>query len=177
MSPFEFYEKNYIIFLGEMKVKKGKKLMFFNFLRGFISFFKKNSKPKLIKDLENEHRQLLKLYKEIDSKINNKDFKKALNLLNKFFYKYKKHVLLEDNYLYVLLIKKYQKYKNIINFINETKQEMDEITKMLEKFLLIYKDEKTIRENFNEFKHDFGKLGEALKERIDFEESKLYVLY
>jgi regulator of sigma D len=159
-----------------MKVEKGG-MMFFNFLRGFVSFFKGESKPKLIKDLEEEHKQLLKLYQEIESKLGERDFEKVSKLLSEFFYKYKKHVLFEDNYLYEKLIKKYDGYESIVNFIKETKEEMDIITKMLERFLLIYKDQNLIKEKINEFTHDFIKLGEALKERIDFEESKLYVLY
>ena len=151
--------------------------MNFYLFRKIILFFRKNSQVSLIKDLEKEHKELVKLYQQIETKFNKRNIEDVIKLLNKFFYKYKKHVLFEDNYLYDKLIKKYDGYESILNFINETKEEMNKITKMLEKFLLIYSTKETIKNKKNEFFHDYKKLGKALKERIEFEETKLYVLY
>ena len=147
------------------------------FLSSLFSIFSKESKSKLIKDLENEHKVLLKMYENIEKTLADKDLDKVIKLLSEFFYKYKKHVLMEDNYLYAKLLKKYEGYESIVNFIKETKDELDLITQMLEKFLLVYSSKEIIEQKINEFTHDFIKLGKALKERIEFEESKLYVLY
>jgi regulator of sigma D len=147
------------------------------FINRLFSLFKKESKSKLIKDLEKEHKVLLKMYENIEKTVAEKDYDKVLKLLSEFFYKYKKHVLMEDNYLYVKLLKKYEGYESIVNFIKETKDELDVMTQMLEKFLLVYSSKDVIEQKLNEFTHDFIKLGQALKERIEFEESKLYILY
>ncbi|GAB6045848.1 hypothetical protein JCM11957_14460 [Caminibacter profundus] len=40
-----------------------------------------------------------------------------------------------------------------------------------------YNNKFVLESKINEFTHDFIKLGNALKERIEFEEERLYILY
>lgn len=151
--------------------------MYKGVITSLVSIFNNNAKPKLIKQLEKEHQILFQLYNEIESKIANKEYDKALKLLNELYYTYKKHIIFENNYLYTKLIKKYKDYDVVINFIEETKDEVNIITKMFERFFLIYSNKFVLKSKINEFTHDFIKLGNALKERIEFEEERLYMLY
>ncbi|GAB6045847.1 hypothetical protein JCM11957_14450 [Caminibacter profundus] len=61
-----------------------------------------------------------------------------MKLLNELYYTYKKHIIFENNYLYTKLIKKYKDYDVVVNFIEETKDEINIITKMFERFFLKY---------------------------------------
>ena len=145
--------------------------IFFNIKRIF------NKEYQLVYQLKKEHKNLFKIYRQIDSKIKKRDFKEIHRLLELFYLRYKKHVLLEDNYFYAKLNSKYKEYENVMDFINLTKDELNDLTSSLDRFLLVYSSEEMIEKRFKEFLHDFEALGERLKERVEFEENRLYILY
>ena len=137
-------------------------------------FINKNSlyQEKLINELHNEHQNLFDLYTKI---INEKDNKKILKLLKKFYYDYHLHILKEDKQLYAHLLVKYKFIPEKYEFIKQKQKEMQEITKFIENFAKKYSTLSAIEDK--NFKKDLEKLGEALTKRVKFEEEKLYSLY
>ncbi len=142
----------------------------------FNFIFKKESKN-LITELEKEHKELFQIYSKIEVLLANEKFNEVSKQLNRLYFKYKKHILYENNYFYAKLFKKYKAYENIVDFIKLTRDELNEMTSKFEQFMRIYNNADVIKEKFKEFSHDFIALGEALKERVEFEEKRLYVLY
>ncbi|WP_457560369.1 hemerythrin domain-containing protein [Caminibacter sp.] len=132
---------------------------------------------KLINELKKEHKEIIDLYEKAYRNFLLMDYESVMYFLDKLFIKYKKHVLKEDNYFYEKLIKKYKKYVSIIDGIKETKEELNEITRKFEMFMSLYNSINTIQVKKHEFSHDLEKLGIQLKERIEFEETRLYILY
>ena len=137
-------------------------------------FIKENTlyQNKLIQELNQEHQNLFNLYLKISKETNHK---KKLNLLKKFYYDYHLHILKEDKQLYSHLFIKYRFIPETYKFIKEKQEEMKKITEFIESFAKKYSTIESIKkENFNTY---LEKLGEALTQRVEFEENKLYTFY
>jgi len=143
----------------------------------FREIVKKMNKPHIIKKLEKDHKQILYIFEKINLTLLTKNYENSLKYLNELFFNYKKHILYENNYLYPRLIKKYQDYENVLYFIEDIKNEEEKISNMIDKILLIYEAPWVIEKNTNEFKNDLNNLHNFIKERIDYEERRLFVLY
>jgi regulator of sigma D len=146
---------------------------------GFIEFFKKlfAKNDTLIEELVSEHKELFEIYKKIDTAAGKKQFNKIPKLLKDFEFNYRKHILLEDNFLYSKLLNKYANDEEKVKFINVKKEEMNHITAAIENFMQKYKSEEDIRQNEAHFKNALENLGNALVKRVKFEEKELYPLY
>jgi iron-sulfur cluster repair protein YtfE (RIC family) len=155
-------------------MKKGMKMGAFSFVKSIFGYKKT---PKLVKNLKKEHQKLLELYQKMETHIASEEFSKLLKTLNQFYYKYKKHVLFEDNFLYSKLFNKFEGYDSVIKFLEDTRKELSSLSISLERFLKTYETEEEIKEKFNTFAKDFRTLGEMLRKRIEFEENKLFILY
>jgi len=136
-----------------------------------------NKEPELIKSLKRHHRELFKLYSKINDQVNKENIAKLPELLERFYYRYKQHILYEDNYFYAKLRELYDEDIDKRLFIRTKRREMDSITNVLLNFIENYRSPEVIRENFDEFKSEFYHIGDVLKKRIDFEENELYLLY
>jgi regulator of sigma D len=90
---------------------------------------------------------------------------------------YKKHVLREDSLFYAKLFKKYKGYDTIIHGIKEVREELNDLTMKFERFVALYSSVEAIKNKLRAFVNDIEHLGEALKERMEFEEKRLYILY
>jgi len=137
-------------------------------------FIKENSmyQDKLIKELNKEHQNLFELYLKITQE---KNPKKRLNLLKKFYYDYHLHILKEDKQLYSHLLVKYKFAPEKYQFIKEKQEEMKKITEFIENFAKKYSTVETIEDE--NFENDIKTLGEALRKRVEFEENELYYFY
>ena len=151
-------------------------------MKGLIYKFKagriktdKTYNSKLINELINEHSKLFSLYRQIIDEYKNKNYKKTLKLLKKFYELYNLHILKEDKKLYTYLIIKYKFFDDIKNRIIEKQIQMKEITKTLESFVLEYNNLQKIKNPL--FLEELKKLGSALNERVEFEEKELYEKY
>jgi len=136
-----------------------------------------NKEPELIKSLKRHHRELFKIYEKIESLVNKRKIEKIPELLEKFYLRYKQHILYEDNYFYAKLRELYDNEIETRIFIRSKRREMDSITERLINFIEKYKHKNEIVNNFEDFQREFYHIGEILKERIDFEENELYLLY
>ncbi|EDM23339.1 hemerythrin domain-containing protein [Caminibacter mediatlanticus] len=143
----------------------------------FNKIVKNINKPYLVKKLEKDHEVILNFLEKIKGNIKNKNYSKAFHILNEMFYSYKKHILYENNYLYPKLFKKYYGYENIIEAIKEIKDEEENISKAIDRLMIIYEAPWVIEKNHKEFLSDIENFSLILKERVDFEESRLFVLY
>ena len=151
-------------------------------MKGLIYKFKasriktdKTYNSKLINELINEHSKLFSLYEQIIDEYKNKNYKKTLKLLKKFYELYNLHILKEDKKLYTYLIIKYKFFDDIKNRITEKQNHMKEITKKLDSFVSEYKNIQQIKNP--SFLEELEKLGNALSERVEFEEKELYDKY
>ncbi len=138
-------------------------------------FFSKE--PELIRSLKRHHRELFKIYEKINDLVNKNKIEKIPEFLEKFYYRYKQHILYEDNYFYAKLRELYDDDIEVRLFIRSKRREMDSITNVLVNFIEKYDTSDKIAANYDEFKSEFYHLGDVLNERIEFEESELYLLY
>lgn len=139
------------------------------------SFFineKEHYQNKLIETLHKEHKNLFDLYTKI---LEEKDVKKRLKLLQKFYYDYHLHILKEDKQLYTYLLIKYRFMSDENELIKRKQEEMKKITQFIEDFANKYSTEEALKSP--DFQKDLEVLGSALTSRVEFEESKLYALY
>ena len=141
----------------------------------FGNFFKKEDP--LIAALKKHHKELFRIYLKIAVLVNKNKLDKIPPKLNVFYYKYKQHIIYEDNYFYAKLNEIYKNDMEKKVFIRNKREEMDVITKAVESFIRAYPDVNHIRDNLGAFRQEFQKIGAALKNRVDFEENELYVLY
>jgi len=152
------------------------------FFSSFFRFFgiNRNSKTdshqkKLISELKEDHQDLINLYVEIGNTFQNKKYKKTADLLKKFEEMYKLHILLEDNKFYPYMENKFKNNPEVLELIRDKKEEMNNISKVLTKFLKKYQKEHNLLNG--SFLADYEQIKSALLERVKFEESKMYPLY
>jgi len=147
----------------------------FTTLKNFFEY--RFASDRLVDELISEHKALIAIYNKLHAKLLNNDFESVLTLLNKLFLQYKKHVLREDSLFYAKLFKKYKGYDTIIHGIKEVREELNDLTMKFERFVALYSSVEAIKNKLRAFVNDIEHLGEALKERMEFEEKRLYILY
>ena len=130
---------------------------------------------KLIRELKEDHQDLVNLYVKIGKSFQSKKYKQTVNLLKKFEEMYKLHILLEDNKFYPYMEKKFKNDPSTYELIKNKKEEMNEITKVLTKFVKKYQKEHNLVSG--SFLADYEQIKDALLERVKFEETKMYPLY
>jgi hemerythrin-like domain-containing protein len=129
----------------------------------------------LITELKEDHQILFSLFNKIEKKLQRKKYEKIPEILKKFHYEYKLHIIYEDNYFYTHMKSRYRHNQKILNFINRKQSEMKSISKAVSEFINRFDSIKEIKSE--QFKKELHKLGKALKARIEFEEKELYTLY
>ena len=144
----------------------------FSFLQKFFG----TKESKLIKILENDHKELLKIYNEIVKKSREMKYNEVQKLLREFLVAYKNHILLEDTKLYIGLQEKYQDHFRVVKMIDEMQKEMNGITRTVTIFVRKYENDLNYS-NLEEFSNDLSKIGQALGRRITTEEERLYPLF
>jgi len=123
----------------------------------------------LLKQLQKEHKKLLKLINSLEnSLIISRDV--SLKKLEKFRHEFELHVILEHKKLYSKLHSKYEPCG--ITKIEEIKQELEKVIDLLDKLKEQINSRKT-----KEAKIILLSIQRYLQKRIDFEESILYKLY
>jgi regulator of sigma D len=144
----------------------------FNFFKKFFG----NKESKLIKILENDHKELLKIYNEMVKKSREMKYNEVKNLLKQFLVAYKNHILLEDTKLYIGLQDKYKDYFRVAKMIDEMQKEMNGITRTVTMFVRKYENDLNYS-NLEEFSNELSQIGQALGRRITTEEERLYPLF
>ncbi|GAB6074980.1 hemerythrin domain-containing protein [Nautilia lithotrophica] len=130
---------------------------------------------KLITELKHDHQNLFSLYHKIEKNLYKEQFDKIPEILKKFHYEYRLHIIYEDNYFYTYMKSKYKNNEKILEFINNKQEEMKSISKAIADFINRFDSVNKIKTD--QFKIELQKLGKALKSRVEFEEKELYTLY
>jgi hemerythrin-like domain-containing protein len=142
---------------------------------GLFNFFKREDS--LISNLKKHHRELFKIYEKILKLLHNKKIDKIPERLEQFNYKFKQHIMYEENFFYTKLHHMYRNDEEKQFYILSKKEEMKNIAKAIEKFIKKYTNVEMIRQEINLFEKELIKFGEILKKRISFEENVLYLMY
>jgi len=142
---------------------------------GLFDFFKKEDS--LIANLKKHHRELFKIYEKIIKLLNGKKIEKIPQTLELFYYKFKQHIIYEENFFYTKLHHMYMHDEEKQFYILSKKDEMKRIVRGVEKFIKKYSNIELLKKELKEFEEELLKIGEVLKKRINFEENELYLMY
>ena len=131
----------------------------------------------LVERLQGDHKSLLQIYADIINGAEKRNYKVIMDRLAKFRIVLTEHLLTENVKLYVYLDNELADDEMNSELIRSFRREMDEIGKTVMRMLRKYSQAGVDDLNVEEFAADFGTLGEVLGDRIQREESTLYLLY
>jgi len=135
----------------------------------------KHYDPKLIDELKKEHNILFNIFTKINDNYEKENFEQVLKLLKEFQTEFLEHIEFEDEYFYPYVKTKYKYVPETLKIIEEKQSEMLNITDTVKKFAENYA---TVEKIKNEsFKKNLQQIGEALTNRVKFEEETLYLYY
>lgn len=127
-------------------------------------------------NLARQHNELYKLLAEMKSlgyNIESNADKIALNI-NLLAGKINIHLQSEDKYLYSLLLN--SQYTEVRKIAKDFIAEMGHIAKTFNEFKVKFNTKNKILNNINEFKLEYPKIMNAISNRLNKEDKKLYVL-
>ena len=132
----------------------------------------------LVRQLHEDHKELLGLYGDIKQYLDKKDYHQVQIHLKEFSSLLREHLLLENLKLYVYLSNALACDQENLEIMIEMRKEMGRIGKTVNQFLTRYTQEKpwTIAEKIA-FSIAFQQIGTVLSQRITKEEERLYPLY
>lgn len=131
--------------------------------------------PKLIKELEDDHKALVNLYKEAANAIERRDGAALRRNLGQLKDSLTGHLLKENLKLYAYMNHCYRNDAEGVDLIKGFRNDMTQIGKVVFNFLSKYTAPGA---KFDlAFKKEFDAIGEALVRRIESEEKQLYPLY
>ncbi|GBE17038.1 hypothetical protein BMS3Abin15_00872 [bacterium BMS3Abin15] len=137
----------------------------------------KDEKKELISTLINQRNNLREelgfIYNQV-TKNNSYSAEEILKRLGKFSQDLTEHVDLENEVLYVELLKNMKVKGEDTAMTEGFIGEMKNIEAEIKVFLEIYKDVASIEYNSSEFEHEFSKVRRTLVLRIDMEESGIF---
>jgi DNA-directed RNA polymerase subunit L len=146
----------------------------FSFLKKIFGSTNDKTEHELISTLKNDHKNLIKLYKNVEDYLQKDDFVSTKKELKKFVSLYNRHILLEDTQLYISLEEKYKEQKQILKTIKSISKDMNSITRAITFFEKKYPSINS--ENKEMFLEEFREIGKILLDRVDLEEERLYTL-
>ncbi len=131
----------------------------------------------LLDRLHGDHKSLLQIYTDIAQAAEKRNYKVVMDRLARFRIGLTDHLLTENVKLYVYLDNEMADNEMNSELIRSFRREMDDIGKTVMGFLRGYQGSGVDDTNVAKFSADFAKLGEVLGDRIQREESTLYLLY
>lgn len=143
----------------------------------FNSNIKINYKPELIDSLKNDHQKLFEIYGDLVNYASTNDFLKIPHKLNELKLALQGHVLVENVHFYVYVQEKHKNDLLNSEFIKDVRREMNTIAKVVVDFVKKYQMKQFNNEVKVGFLEELTGIGEALTQRVEMEESKLYTLY
>ena len=133
--------------------------------------------PELVGKLQQDHQALLRLYTQTQTAARRGDVVQAAAHLEEFRILLQSHLLTENVRLYVYLEHALAKDASSHQLIRSFRHEMDDIGKVVVKFLTDYRDLARHPELAQQFSEALDGIGKVLAERIRREEETLYPLY
>ncbi len=153
------------------KVKADREVVEKRYLPGTKLSYDENLTSKLI----NDHHELLAIYTSCSQAYEKRDYLKLNKLLNKLKSRLTSHLLLENVRFYLYVSHYYKEDESTRDLINRFRRDMEEIGKVAFKFLTEFSAPDAVY--YIDFKKEFDMIGTVLTNRIEEEESGLYLLY
>lgn len=133
--------------------------------------------PDLIRELEDDHKQLVADFGKIWSEgFEKKDYAKTNRLITNFKGAFQAHLLAENIKFYVYLEQTLKGDPENLHVVKEFRLDMNKIARAATNFCKRYQVQFTTR-HVEQFENDYKKVGKVLTQRITLEEESLYVLY
>jgi regulator of sigma D len=133
--------------------------------------------PSLIKDLKDDHSDLVALYGEIWSEgYQKQDYSKMATSIAHFKSDFQAHLLSENVKFYVYLEQALANDPHNLALVKEFRTDMNDIANAVVKFCKTYQGDFSASK-LEKFKSDYQAVGEVLTRRVSLEEKSLYVLY
>jgi len=136
-----------------------------------------NYKADLVGNLKGDHRNLVNTFQEIVNLMNANSFVKIPEKLKELKIGLQSHVLVENVHFYVYLEQKYGADPDQLEFIRDIRKEMNSISKTVVQFVKKYEMKVLTADSKEAFSKQLNKIGQALTQRIELEETQLYTLY
>lgn len=134
--------------------------------------------PQLVVRLKDDHRELLRLFREISAAAQSGEFEDIASKLAEFKLAFQTHIMVENVKFYVYLQQYLANEPDLTTFLAEVRREMDGIARVLVKFVQTYTaTPNTVRERSAAFLQELAGIGTVLTKRVQLEESRLYTLY
>jgi hypothetical protein len=136
-----------------------------------------NYSATLVPDLKTDHQDLLKIYGEVGTLLQNGRYAAIQEGLRAFKSRLDVHLLNENLRFYCYLEQRLADAPNELQIIKEFRQDMNGIARVVVGFLRKYQAAGVHAQNKDDFLSDYRQIGTALAERIEREERGLYALY
>lgn len=133
--------------------------------------------PELIADLKQDHRDLLALHDEIQTRFETNDYETVAVKVGQFRADLQKHLLAENVLLYVYLGHVFADDEAKAKITQDFRFEMTKIGRFAARLLKKYENIDNEPDLVETFHSDFFYVGRVLGERIEREEQVLYPLY
>lgn len=134
--------------------------------------------PGLIDKLKSDHKVLLGVFTRLVDSAKEKKFEKAKQYISELDNGLRAHLLLENIKLYVYLVHAQANNQGTSAIIQEFRDEMDAIGRVVTSFINKYKKADFSNEQIQaDLVTDLGVIGGALVDRIKREEQVLYPIY
>lgn len=133
--------------------------------------------PKLVDHLEADHQQLLRLYTNIGTTLNIREYQLIPGQLGKFKDNLKAHLDAENIKFYGYLEQNLKDQTEEFQAMRNFRKEMRTIERTVIKFLDKWISNGISANTSEEFKAEYDAIGSALVTRIESEEKELYILY
>ena len=135
-------------------------------------------KPDLIRNLKNDHVELVALFTQVGACLERHDGKGLSENLAMFARKLRAHLLEENVCLYVYMKHVLKTEPDSLEIVISFQREMGEIGKMVNRFVTRYTaSQEWSAQRYLEFGEEYRAVGRALTTRIGSEEESLYSLY
>lgn len=134
-------------------------------------------RPELIPSLQDEHRQLLALFAELERASEQNDEAACRSALDRFTRVLQEHLLTENRHLYGWFARNPANDPDIARCVESMSADMMHVGKILHRFITAYTRTTWTDALQTQLRRDIRVIGEVLAHRIHEEEKVLYPLY
>lgn len=134
-------------------------------------------RPELIANLRDQHRELLRLFADLELASERDDAKTCRWALDRFAEALESHLTVENRHLYGYLSRRNHSDPDTAQRIETMSTDMMHVGRILHRFISAYSRTAMTPARIVELRRDLRAIGEVLAHRIHEEETVLYPLY
>lgn len=131
----------------------------------------------LISTLQAEHRQIVKLYREIAISVQSSDFQRIPHQLRYLKREFYRHLMQEDLSFYSYIEQKLADQSEQIKVIQNYRKEISSVSNRFNKFMDKWQGQLLNPQNMQQFQTEYNSMGDLLTLHLNHEEKNLYPLY